>query len=50
MIGDVSARGAPKQIVSQVESRLGPVDILLNNAGITRIGPLGMEDEDLDIW
>lgn len=48
--GDVSKRGAPKEIIAKVEKELGPIDILLNNAGITRIGPLEMEDEDLDIW
>lgn len=50
VVGDVSKRGGPKEIVSKVESELGPVDILLNNAGITRIGPLEAEDEDLDVW
>lgn len=50
VVGDVSKRGAPKEIVSKVESELGTLEILLNNAGITRIGPVEMEDEDLDIW
>ena len=50
IVGDVSKRGGPKEIVSKVESELGPIDVLLSNAGITRIGPLEMEDEDLDIW
>ena len=38
VVGDVSARGAPKQIISKVENQLGPIDILVNNAGVTRIG------------
>ena len=50
VVGDVSKRGSPKEIVSKVESTLGPVDILINNAGITRIGPIEAEDEDMDIW
>lgn len=47
---DISARGAPQKIVSQVETQLGPVDILVNNAGITRIGPVALEDEDMQFW
>lgn len=50
IVGDVSKRGEPKDIVSKVESALGPIDILVSNAGITRIGPVEAEDEDLDIW
>ena len=50
VVGDVSKRGAPKEIVSNVESALGPVDILINNAGITRIGPVVAEDDGMDIW
>lgn len=46
----MAARGAAKKIVSQVEKELGPVDILISNAGISRISPLEVEDEDLDIW
>ncbi|KAF2479817.1 hypothetical protein BDY17DRAFT_302722 [Neohortaea acidophila] len=50
VVGDVSKRGGPKEIVAKVEATLGPIDILVNNAGIARLGPLEMEDEDLDIW
>ena len=50
VVGDVSERGGPKEIMSKVENQLGPIDVLVNNAGITRIGPVEMEDEDLDIW
>ncbi|KAK3623005.1 hypothetical protein LTR56_021845 [Elasticomyces elasticus] len=50
IVADVAERGAPKRIVSQAESELGPVDILINNAAISRIGPIELEDEDMDIW
>lgn len=46
----MTAKGAAQKIVAQVEKELGPVDILVNNAGISRISPLAVEDEDLDIW
>lgn len=49
-MADVTVKGAAKQIVSQVEKELGPIDILINNAGITRASPLSVEDDDLDIW
>ncbi|EME79064.1 uncharacterized protein MYCFIDRAFT_6125, partial [Pseudocercospora fijiensis CIRAD86] len=47
---DISEKDAAKKIVSQVEAELGPVDILVNVAGIARLGPLVDEPEDLDIW
>lgn len=50
VVGDVGKRGAAKEIVSKVESQLGPIDILVNNAAISRISPLEVEDEDLDLW
>jgi NADP-dependent 3-hydroxy acid dehydrogenase YdfG len=39
----------PAQIILDVERALGPIDILINNAGITRIGPLYLE-KNIDIW
>ncbi|KXT14304.1 hypothetical protein AC579_8417 [Pseudocercospora musae] len=47
---DITETGAAKKIVSQVEGDLGSVDILVNVAGIARLGPLVDEPEDLDIW
>ena len=37
--GDVSDADSVTEAVHQVESRLGPVDLLINNAGIS--GPIG---------
>ncbi len=37
---DVSIAAAVAQVVRQVESRLGPVAVLVNNAGITRPQPI----------
>ncbi|THW19597.1 NAD(P)-binding protein [Aureobasidium pullulans] len=41
IVADVTAKGA---------AQLGPIDILVNNAGISRISPLVVEEDDLDIW
>ncbi|EME83871.1 uncharacterized protein MYCFIDRAFT_101118, partial [Pseudocercospora fijiensis CIRAD86] len=46
---DVSQPGTPAHIVSSVERELGPIDILISNAGITRLSPLDAE-KDLSIW
>lgn len=50
LAADVTQQGAAAQIVSAVEQKFGPVDILINNAGISRISPLVSEDPNLDIW
>ena len=47
---DVASPGGAQKILSQVEAELGPVDVLVNNAGIARIGALIDEPEDTDIW
>lgn len=41
---DVTSEGAARRIVQKTEEVLGPVDILINNAGITRISPVSAED------
>ena len=35
VVGDLSQKDNVKAIVSEVENKLGPIDILINNAGIT---------------
>jgi NADP-dependent 3-hydroxy acid dehydrogenase YdfG len=42
---DVTRRDSFASFLSQVEERLGPVDVLINNAGIMPIGPF-MEEDD----
>jgi short-subunit dehydrogenase len=46
-VADVTAKGAAKSIIAQVEQELGPIDILINNAGTTHVGLLSEEDPDL---
>ena len=46
---DVSDPGAVKEVVAAIESQLGPVYLLVNNAGITRDNILmRLQDEDWD--
>ncbi|KAE9378663.1 NAD(P)-binding protein, partial [Stipitochalara longipes BDJ] len=39
----------PAKIISEVEKSLGPIDVLINNAGITRVGPFYLE-KNIDFW
>lgn len=50
IVKDISARGAAKALITEAEQKVGPVDVLVANAGITRLSPLINEDEDIDIW
>ncbi len=46
---DVTDRASTDQAVTQVEQRLGPVDVLVNNAGISSVAPfLEITDADWD--
>lgn len=47
--GDVSDPATPARVVKEVEESLGPVDILLNNAGTSWVSTLEHE-ENLDRW
>ena len=42
---DVTRRESFENFISQVEERLGPLDVLINNAGIMPIGPFVDEDD-----
>lgn len=43
---DVSDAGKCADVLGQIESELGPVDVLVNNAGITRDGAFHKMEED----
>lgn len=47
VIGDVLSKA--KDIVDKVEKALGPIDVLVNNAGIMRVSRFE-EEVDLDFW
>ena len=42
---DVTRRQSFEDFLSQVEERLGPVDVIVNNAGIMPVGPFAEEDD-----
>jgi NADP-dependent 3-hydroxy acid dehydrogenase YdfG len=42
---DVTKRGSFADFLAQVEERVGPLDVLINNAGIMPIGPFLDEDD-----
>jgi 3-oxoacyl-[acyl-carrier protein] reductase len=49
LVGDVSERGTAEDWVRRAEDRFGPVDLLVNNAGIESArGPLW--EQDVDAW
>jgi len=46
---DVTDRNSTGQAVDQIEQRLGPVDVLVNNAGVSDVAPfLDITDQDWD--
>ena len=51
VVADLTAGDASKRIVTKVEQDLGPIDILINNAGGLHVGLLGEEEDAYsDLW
>ena len=48
LAADVAAEEAVKRLVAEVESALGPIDILINNAGISQ--PVTLDTLDTKAW
>ena len=48
VVGDVTERGLAEDVVAQTEATLGPVDMLVANAGLLGLGSLA--DIDPDLW
>lgn len=49
LVCDLSDSGAIDPVVAQVRAELGPVDILINNAGMAAGGPVDAADYE-DVW
>lgn len=43
---DVTDRGSFEDFVAQVEEHLGPIDVIVNNAGVMILGPFESESDD----
>jgi 3-oxoacyl-[acyl-carrier protein] reductase len=50
VVADVSRREDVERLVAEVERELGPIDFLVNNAGIAGWGDKAWEDEPEDWW
>jgi 3-oxoacyl-[acyl-carrier protein] reductase len=50
VVADVSSPGDAEAMVAEVESELGPIDLLVNNAGIAGWGNKAWEEEPGDWW
>jgi 3-oxoacyl-[acyl-carrier protein] reductase len=50
VVADVSSPGDAEAMVAEVERGLGPIDLLVNNAGVAHWGDKAWEDEPEDWW
>ena len=50
VVADVSSPGDAEAMVAEVERGLGPVDLLVNNAGVAHWGGKAWEDDPEDWW
>lgn len=50
VMGDVTDPEAPGRVTKEIEATLGPVDVLVNNAGISRISDIEHEKDMFKAW
>jgi 3-oxoacyl-[acyl-carrier protein] reductase len=50
VVADVSSPGDAEAMVAEVESELGPIDLLVNNAGVAHWGDKAWEDDPEEWW
>jgi 3-oxoacyl-[acyl-carrier protein] reductase len=50
VVADVSSPGDAEAIVAEVERELGPIDLLVNNAGVAHWGDKAWEDDPEEWW
>ena len=50
VVADVSSPGDAEALVGEVERELGPIDLLVNNAGVAGWGDKAWEDDPEDWW
>jgi 3-oxoacyl-[acyl-carrier protein] reductase len=50
VVADVSSPGDAEALVAEVERELGPIDLLVNNAGVAGGGDKAWEDDPEDWW
>lgn len=47
---DVTDSEAPGRVIKEIEATLGPVDVLVNNAGISRVSDIEHENDMFKAW
>ncbi len=50
VVGDVTDNYAPARVVREIQEALGPIDVLINNAGISRISDIEHETDISAAW
>ena len=50
LMEDVADSEAPARVIKEIETSLGPVDVLVNNAGISRISDIEHEEDMSKAW
>lgn len=50
VLGDVTDDATPARTIKEIEAALGPVDVLINNAGVSRISDIEHESDMSAAW